>query len=71
MTAQNNMYAVKFAYFPYNLILWIFKKTMCSADSIVAMIDPIFLNILTIGDNNLIPITLYKHLLSTYLVGAM
>ena len=23
---ENNMYAVKKAYFPYNLILWIFKK---------------------------------------------
>lgn len=37
------------AYFPFNLILWIFKKTMCSADRKVAMIDPVFLNILTIG----------------------
>lgn len=61
MMAQNNMYAVKKAYFPYNIILWIFKKTMCEADSKVAMIDPIFLNILTIGNNNLISATLYKH----------
>lgn len=61
MMKQNKMYAVKKAYFPFNLILWIFKKTMCSADSKVAMIDPIFLNILTIGDNKLIPATLYKH----------
>lgn len=61
MIINNNLYAIKKAYFPYNLILWIFKKTMCSADSKVAMIDPIFLNILTIGDNNLIPATLYKH----------
>lgn len=52
---------VKKAYFPYSLILWVFKKTMCSKDSIVAMIDPIFLNILTVGNNNLIPVTLYKH----------
>ncbi|MCI6475324.1 MAG: hypothetical protein MSA07_06465 [Mucispirillum sp.] len=61
MTAQNKMYAVKKAYFPFNLILWIFKKTMCKPNSKVAMIDPIFLNILTIGDNKLIPATLYKH----------
>lgn len=47
---QNNMVAVKKAYFPYNLILWIFKKTMCKPDSKVAMIDPFFLKILTIGD---------------------
>ena len=47
---QNNMVAVKKAYFPYNLILWIFKKTMCSPTSKVAMIDPFFLKILTIGD---------------------
>lgn len=46
---QNNMIAVKKAYFPFNLILWIFKKTMCKPDSKVAMIDPFFLNILTIG----------------------
>ena len=49
MIINNNLYAVKKAYFPYNLILWIFKKTMCSADSKVAMIDPVFLQILTIG----------------------
>lgn len=58
---KEQLVAVKKAYFPYSLILWVFKKTMCSKDSIVAMIDPIFLNILTIGDNNLIPIKLYKH----------
>lgn len=44
------MKKVKKAYFPYNLILWIFKKTMCSPNSKVAMIDPFFLKILTIGD---------------------
>ena len=58
---KEQVVAVKKAYFPYSLILWVFKKTMCSADSKVAMIDPIFLNILTIGDNKLIPATLYKH----------
>lgn len=58
---HDKMVAMKKAYFPYNIILWIFKKTMCSADSKVAMIDPIFLNILTIGNNNLISASLYKH----------
>lgn len=43
------MKKVKKAYFPYNLILWIFKKTMCRPESRVAMIDPLFLQILTIG----------------------
>ena len=43
------MKKVKKAYFPYNLILWIFKKTMCDKNSRVAMIDPLFLQILTIG----------------------
>ena len=44
------MKKVKKAYFPYNLILWIFKKkTMCKPNSKLAMIDPVFLNILTIG----------------------
>lgn len=47
---QTNKYAVKKAYFPFNIILWVFKKTMCSPASKVAMIDPIFLNILTIGE---------------------
>lgn len=60
MMEQNNLYAVKKAYFPFNIILWVFKKTMCSADSKVAMIDPFFLNIVTIGDN-LIDEKMYKH----------
>lgn len=51
---------VKKAYFPFNLILWVFKKTMCSPTSKVAMIDPIFLNILTIG-GPYISETHYKH----------
>lgn len=33
---------VKKAYFPFSLILLIFKKTMCSKNSQVAMIDPFF-----------------------------
>lgn len=38
------------AYFPFNIVLWIFYKTMCDKNSKVAMIDPFFLRILTIGD---------------------
>lgn len=54
------MIKVKKAYFPFNLILWIFKKTMCSKDSQVAMIDPFCLNILAFGSTS-ISETLYKH----------
>lgn len=54
------MIKIKKAYFPFNLILWVFKKTMCSPTSKVAMIDPIFLNILTIGEPY-ISETHYKH----------
>lgn len=52
---------VKKAYFPYNLILWIFKKTMCSPNSKVAMIDPVFLNILTIGKPYQLSSSHYRH----------
>ena len=48
------------AYFPFNIILWVFKKTMCSPNSKVAMIDPFFLKILTIGEPY-ISETHYKH----------
>lgn len=61
MIKQNNLVTVKKAYFPYNIILWIFKKTMCSADSKVAMIDPIFLQILTIGKPYELSESHYKH----------
>ena len=44
------MVKVNKAYFPYNLILFIFKKTMRKPNAKVAMIDPIFLKILTLGD---------------------
>lgn len=54
------MIKVKKAYFPYSLILWVFKKNYGSKDSQVAMIDPFFLNILTLGNTN-ISETLYKH----------
>lgn len=54
------MIQVKKAYLPYNIILWIFKKIMCNKDSQVAMIDPFFLNILTLGSTN-ISESLYKH----------
>ena len=54
------MIKVKKAYFPFNLILWIFKKTMCSKDSQVAMIDPFLLNILALGSTS-ISDSLYKH----------
>lgn len=54
------MIKIKKAYFPFNIILWVFKKTMCSPTSKVAMIDPIFLNILTIGEPY-IPKALYNH----------
>lgn len=59
--AQNNLYAVKKAYFPFNLILWIFFIIdHKAAYHEVAMIDPFFLNIITIGDN-LIDEKMYKH----------
>lgn len=54
------MLIIKKAYFPFNLILWVFKKTMCKKDSQVAMIDPFFLNILALG-NTSISDSLYKH----------
>lgn len=62
ITQENftNKHEIKKAYFPFNIILWIFKKTMCSPTSKVAMIDPIFLNILTIGEPY-ISETHYKH----------
>lgn len=55
------MKKVKKAYFPYNLILWIFKKTMCKPESKVAMIDPVFLNILTIGKPYMLSESHYNH----------
>lgn len=58
---QNNMVAVKKAYFPYNIILWIFFIVRHKAAyHEVAMIDPFFLNIITIGDN-FIKESMYKH----------
>lgn len=54
------MKKVKRAYFPFNIILWVFKKTMCIPTSKVAMIDPVFLNILTIGEPYITDIH-YKH----------
>lgn len=50
----NGVYYIecKKAPFPFNIILWIFKKTMCSADSTVSMINPFTKNIYTIIDNN-------------------
>lgn len=62
ITQENftNKHEIKKAYFPFNIILWVFKKTMCSPASKVAMIDPIFLNILTIGEPY-ISETHYKH----------
>ena len=41
------MITVKRPYFPYNLILWIFKKV--SKAERVAMIDPIFKNVMTLA----------------------
>ncbi len=38
------------AYFPFNLILWIFYKVMCKKGSKVAMIDPFKLRVMTIGE---------------------
>ena len=54
------MIKVKKAYFPFSLILWIFKKMMCSKDSQVAMIDPFLLNIVAL-DSTSISDSLYKH----------
>lgn len=50
----NNIFYIecKKASFPFNIILWIFKKTMCKADSTVSMINPFTKNIYTIIDNN-------------------
>lgn len=50
----NGVYYIecKKAPFPFNIILWIFKKTMCSSDSTVSMINPFTKNIYTIIDNN-------------------
>lgn len=55
------MKKVKKAYFPFNLILWVFKKTMCKPESKVAMIDPFFLNILTIGKPYELTESHYRH----------
>ena len=44
--------SVRPAVFPFNLILWIFKKTMCKSNSTVSMINPFTKNIYTIIDNN-------------------
>lgn len=53
ITHNNQKYvSVKRAVFPFNIILWIFKKTMCSSDSTVSMINPFTKNIYTIIDNN-------------------
>lgn len=53
ITINNTIYAAcKKAPFPFNIILWIFKKTMCKADSTVSMINPFTKNIYTIIDNN-------------------
>lgn len=52
ITHNNQKYvSVKRAVFPFNLILWIFKKTMCKADSTVSMINPFTKNIYTIIDD--------------------
>lgn len=58
---QSNLKAVKKAYFPFNFILWVFKKTMCEPNSKVAMIDPFFLNILTIGKPYMLTEKHYNH----------
>ena len=55
------MKKVKKAYFPFNLILWVFKKTMCKPESKVAMIDPFFLNILTISKPYELTESHYRH----------
>ena len=53
ITHNNQKYvSVKRAVFPFNIILWIFKKTMCSSNSTVSMINPFTKNIYTIIDNN-------------------
>ena len=58
---QNNMVAVKKAYLPYNNIIKKYKKTMCKPESKVAMIDPVFLNILTIGKPYMLSESHYNH----------
>lgn len=52
---------VKKAYFPFNIILWVFKKTRPNTDTRVAMIDPFCLNILTIGEPYELSENHYKH----------
>lgn len=52
ITHNNQKYiSVKRAVFPFNFILWIFKKTMCSPTSVVSMINPFTKNIYTIIDD--------------------
>lgn len=55
------MKQVKKAYFPFNLILWIFKKTRKNKNTSVAMIDPFLLNIVTINKDLKISAWLYNH----------
>lgn len=61
MTERNKTYTVKKAYFPFNMILWIFKKTMCKPNDKVAMIDPFLLNIVTIEKPYQLNEKHYKH----------
>lgn len=55
------MKIVKKAYFPYNIILWIFKKTSKNKNVKVAMVDPLWLNILTIGAPYALSEKHYRH----------
>lgn len=55
------MVKVKKAYFPFNVILWVFFIIRHDKPyHEVAMIDPFLLNIITIGDD-LISESMYKH----------
>lgn len=53
------MIEVRKPYFPYNLILYIFKKIK-KADK-VAMIDPFFLNIMAYPAPYEIPVSMHAH----------
>ena len=58
---DKNTFVAKKAYFPFNIFLWIFFIIHHKgAYHEVAMIDPLFMNILTIGDS-IITEKLYKH----------
>lgn len=61
MKTQTGYYVVKKAYFPFNLILWVFFiSTHKGPYHEVGMVNPFNSDILTIGDN-LITEEMYKH----------